>query len=79
MPLTNKEKELAGKASRYLKARLKQADAAYIELARRLNERGLQETEDSISSRLARGTFAATFFLACLAVLEMEGVRLEDL
>src|ERR1700722_8871366 len=27
---------------------------------------------------LAGGTFAATFFLACLAVLEMEGVRLED-
>jgi hypothetical protein len=46
---------------------------------RRLNEHGLQETEDSISSKLARGTFAATFFLAVLAVLEMEGLRLEDL
>ena len=26
-----------------------------------------------------RGAFATTFFLDCLAVLEMEGVRLEDL
>jgi hypothetical protein len=26
-----------------------------------------------------RGTFAATFFLACLAALEMEGLRLEEL
>ena len=25
------------------------------------------------------GTFAATFFLACIAALEMEGVRLEDI
>jgi hypothetical protein len=79
MPLTDRERELAGKASRYLKARLKQADVGYKELARRLNEHGLQETEDSISSKLARGTFAATFFLAVLAVLEMEGIRLEDM
>ena len=70
----------AGKASRYLKAWLKQADVGYKELARRLNEHGLQETEDSISSKLARGTFAATFFLACLAVLEgRRGSLLEDL
>jgi hypothetical protein len=29
--------------------------------------------------KLKRGTFAATFFLAALAALEMEGMRLEDL
>ena len=39
----------------------------------------MQETETSITGKLARGTFAATFFLACLTVLELEGVRLEDL
>jgi hypothetical protein len=37
------------------------------------------ETEDSIKSKLKRGTFAATFFLVCLAALEMSGVRLEDI
>ncbi len=37
------------------------------------------ETEDSIKAKLKRGTFAATFFLAALAALELEGVRLEDL
>lgn len=79
MPLTDREQEWAGKASRYLKAELKRADIGYKELARRLNEHGLRETEDSISSKLARGTFATTFFLACLAVLELEGVRLNDL
>jgi hypothetical protein len=64
---------------RFIKAELKQAGVSYKELARRLNEHGLQETEDSITSKLGRGTFAVTFLLATLAVLEMEGVRLEDL
>jgi len=52
---------------------------AYAELAKRLEGHELKETEASITSKLARGTFAATFFLACLAALEKEGVRLEDL
>ncbi len=52
---------------------------SYKELARRLHEHGIKETEDSITSKLGRGTFAVTFFLATLAVLEMEGIRLEDL
>lgn len=79
MGLAATEKELAGKASRFLKAELKRAGVTYGELAKRLEAHGLKETEDSISSKLARGTFAATFFLACLAALEMEVVRLNDL
>jgi urease accessory protein UreF len=79
MALTDKEKEWAQRVSRFIKAELKRAGVSYKELARRLNEHGLQETEDSITSKLGRGTFAVTFFLATLAVLEMEGVRLEDL
>jgi hypothetical protein len=74
-----KEQEYGNKASRFLKARLKQAGIGYKELAERLNRHGLEETETSITGKLARGTFAASFFLAVLAVLEMEGVRLEDL
>jgi hypothetical protein len=44
-----------------------------------LNKHGLQETETSITGKLARGTFAVSFFLACLAALELEGVSLEDI
>jgi hypothetical protein len=79
MGLATTEKELAGKAARYLKAELKRAGVTYADLAKRLEAHGLHETEASVSSKLARGTFAATFFLACLAALEMDGVRLEDL
>lgn len=77
--MTPKEKEWAGKVSRFLKAELKRADVGYKELADRLKAHGLEETEAGIASKLSRGTFAAIFFLAVLAVLEMEGIRLEDL
>lgn len=77
--VSDKEREWASRVRRFLKAELKRAGVSYKELARRLNEHGLQETEDSITSKLGRGTFAVTFFLATLSVLEMEGVRLEDL
>jgi len=39
----------------------------------------LEETAASITSKLARGTFAATFLLAVVVALEMAGVRLKDL
>jgi hypothetical protein len=79
MGMSAKEREWGNKASRYLKARLKQAGIGYKELAERLNRHGLEETETSITGKLARGSFAASFLFACLAVLELEGVRLEDL
>jgi hypothetical protein len=79
MWLKNQEKEWGSKASRFLKAELKRAGVGYKELAERLNKQGLQETETSITGKLARGTFATSFFLACLAALELDGVRLEDI
>ncbi len=42
------------------------------------NAKGFQETEASITSKPGRGTFAATFFLASLAEIGCEIVRLED-
>jgi hypothetical protein len=79
MGLTDREREWGNKASRFVKAELKRAGVGYKELAERLNAHGLEETETSITGKLARGTFATSFFLACLAVLELEGVQLEDL
>ena len=74
-----KEKEYADRVRRFLKAELKRADVSYKELAERLTKHGLEETEAGIASKMARGTFSATFLLACLAALELEGIRLEDL
>jgi hypothetical protein len=79
MGLTEREKEWGGRASRFLKAELKRAGISYKELAGRLNRHGMQETETSITGKLARGTFSATFLLACLTVLELEGISLDQL
>ena len=79
MGIAATEKELAGKAARFLKAETKRAGLTYGQLAERMKGHGLEETEASIASKLARGTFAATFFLAALAALELEGVQIGDL
>jgi len=78
--MTEREREWADKMRRFLKAELKRAGVTYAELAKRLNEHGLEgETEASVNSKLVRGTFPATFLLACLAVLGIAVIALADL
>lgn len=79
MGVTDREREWGQKAARFLKAELKRADVGYKELAERLTAHGLEETETSIAGKLSRGAFAVSFFLACLTVLELEGMQLADL
>jgi hypothetical protein len=80
VPIAKTEEEWADKTRAYLKAELKKADVGYVELAKRLKKHGFKdETEASITAKLKRGTFAATFLLAAMAALELEGVRLEDI
>jgi hypothetical protein len=79
MIMPAKEREYADRLRRFLKAELKRAEVGYKELADRLTDHGLAETESGIASKMARGTFSATFLMACLAVLDREGIRLTDL
>ena len=79
MAVTEREKEWAGKASRFIKAELKRADLGYKELARRLNEHGLRETEDSITAKLSRGSFSVAWFLAVLTVLGIATLAVAEL
>jgi hypothetical protein len=67
------------RAKRFLKAELKRADVSYRELAERLKKHGLDETEASIASKLSRGTFAATFFIAALVAIGCQAVQLEEI
>jgi hypothetical protein len=80
MGIAKTEQELADRLSRYLKAELKRADVTYEDLAERLKKHGHKnETKDSVAAKLKRGTFPATFFLASLAALELDGVKLESI
>ena len=80
MGLAKTEKEWGDRASAYLKAKMKETGVTYAELVKRLKKHGLKdETEAGITMKLKRGTFSATFFLACIAALELEGVILEEI
>ncbi len=79
MSIGTKEREWADRARRFAKAELKRAEVSYAELARRLKDHGLEETEASITAKLNRGTFAATFFLATMKAIGRQTVNLEDL
>lgn len=79
MGIAESEKELAGRMSRFLKAEMKRAGVTYADLAIRLKDHGLEETEASITSKLSRGTFAATFLIGVVAALDLDGLKLEDL
>jgi hypothetical protein len=72
------EKAWADRMRRFLKAELKRAEVTYGELAERLREHGLEETEASVASKLSRGTFAATFFVAAMKAIGVQTLRLED-
>lgn len=79
MVLPKAEEEWAARASAFLKAEMKKADVTYAEMVKRLKKHGLKETEAGITMKLKRGTFSATFFLACVAALELEQVVLEEI
>ncbi len=79
MGLIKTEEEWARRVSAHLKAKLREREVTYVELAKRLKKHGFRETEASITNKLKRGTFSATFLLACIAALELEGLSLDDL
>ncbi len=74
-----KAKSWEDRARLFLKAEIKRADITYDELAKRLEAHGVKENAASLANKLSRGTFSATFMLATLAALELEGFRLDQL
>jgi hypothetical protein len=67
------------KVKRLLKAELVKRGISTSDLVFLLNEQGLNETQSSITSKISRGTFSATFFLQCLSVVGCNKFEIEDL
>ena len=63
----------------FVKDKMKEAGVTYEEMVQRLEPYGFRETRASFTMKLQRGAFSATFLLACLAALELEGLKLEEL
>jgi Domain of unknown function (DUF6471) len=67
------------RAAAFLKHKLQDGEVTYAELAKRLKKHGFKETEASVTNKLKRGTFPATWFLAVLAALGLDGVALDEI
>lgn len=80
-PGAEKQMQRAGKTSRAcsLGPKSNVQNITYEELAMRLKPHGVTDNAASIANKLARGTFAAAFFLVCLEAPELDGIRLEDI
>ena len=74
-----REREIGARASRFLKAEMKRAGVTYVELAERLEGRGITETEASITSKLARGAISASFLHSVAEALGLEKIDVGSL
>lgn len=69
--------DYADKAKRFLKAELKRAGVGYKELAERLTNMGLPESEGSITVKINRGAFPAWFLIAAMDAIGVSSLRLD--
>jgi len=60
-----------------MKAELARADIGYRDLAQKLTDLGLPETEGSVQVKINRGTFPAWFMLAVMQAVGAHTLRLE--
>jgi Domain of unknown function (DUF6471) len=79
MAFAESEREWAERVARHLKAELKRAGVTYEELSLRLREHGFDETKASVTDKLSRATLSAHFFLASLAAIGCDSLRIEDI
>lgn len=70
--------EWADLAKRMLKGEMARAGIKHAELAKRLTDMGLPETEASVQIKINRGAFPAWFLLAAMKALGVKSIRLED-
>jgi hypothetical protein len=64
------------KAKNLLKAELKRKGVTYAELATKLAELDVHETERNLNNKISRGGFSAAFLLQCLAAIETSQLHL---
>lgn len=64
-------------AKRHVKAELKRADVGYTDLAKRLTDMGLPETEGSVTVKINRGAYPAWWLFAVMRAIGAHTLRLE--
>ena len=75
--VASKSDEWADRAKRHLRSEMVRAGIKNAELAKRLTDMGLPETEGSVQVKINRGAFPAWFMLAALRAIGVNSLRLE--
>ena len=60
-----------------LKAELKRRHVGYRDLAEKLGELGIHETEANIANKISRGGFTAVFLIQCLSAIGCHTIHIE--
>ena len=66
------------RAKNLLKGELKRRGVTYAQLASKLADIGVQETERNLNNKISRGGFTAAFLMECLDAIGCRTVHLED-
>ncbi|KQT33826.1 hypothetical protein ASG29_06675 [Sphingomonas sp. Leaf412] len=64
------------RVSAMLKAELKRKGVTYAQLAGKLADIGVMDSEPNIRNKLSRGKFTAVFLVQCLEAIEVSSLRL---
>lgn len=72
------EEEWAEKVKAMLKAELKRKSLSYKELAEKLGEIGIADTEANIKNKISRGGFSAVYFVQCLTAIGCRSLDLRE-
>jgi hypothetical protein len=65
------------KAKNLLKGELKRRGVTYAQLAERLAEIGVKETDRNLNNKISRGGFTAAFLIQCLEAIGARDIRLD--
>lgn len=65
------------RAKNLLKGELKRRGITYAQLAEKLAELDVHETERNLNNKISRGGFSAAFLLQCLKAAGLEQLRLD--
>ncbi|TPG15633.1 DUF6471 domain-containing protein [Sphingomonas oligophenolica] len=71
-------KDWEDEAKGLLKGELKRRGVTYAQLAGKLADIGVMDSEPNIRNKLARGKFTAVFLIQCLEAIGSSSLRLSD-
>lgn len=72
------ETDWTAKVKGILRAELKRRGLSYHDLAAKLREIGVEDSEPNIRNKVARGSFTAVFFVQCLSAIGVDRISLAD-